>query len=192
MAKRGLMYEAGGALKTRTLSDYLYHPLARLILFMGLAGAAALVAKGGLIMGALLVILPFAFAAGALLITQPKLGLFAGLALAFLAPGLSRYIPVPWGLVIDIILVTAWLGLIFKHFRNDDWKRMKRDACLISLVWFGYIVLQLVNPEMRSATAWFYAMRGTAFYQILGFTLSYMCIREVKDYDRIFNTVILF
>lgn len=61
---------------------------------------------------------------------------------------------------------------------------------LLMLVWFGYVVFELVNPEARSAVAWFYAMRGIGFYWLLGFGLAFYYYRRPEDVDRFLNMVV--
>ena len=95
------------------------------------------------------------------------------------------------GLLIDIFLVLAWLVLLLKKGENK-WEPIQNDLMLVSLVWFAYVVFELVNPEMVSATAWFYSMRGTGFYQILTFGLIFMLCRHPKYLDIFIKWLIIF
>jgi hypothetical protein len=52
------------------------------------------------------------------------------------------------------------------------------------MIWFGYALLELVNPEANSRVAWFYAMRGVSLYMILTVPLVFMLWRKPKDVER--------
>jgi hypothetical protein len=45
-------------------------------------------------------------------------------------------------------------------------------------------IFQLVNPEANSRVAWFYAMRGIAFYMILTIPLVFILLRKPEDVER--------
>ncbi|MEA1979459.1 MAG: O-antigen ligase family protein [candidate division Zixibacteria bacterium] len=52
---------------------------------------------------------------------------------------------------------------------------------ILSLVWFGVVLLEIVNPLAVSFQAWFYAMRGVALYQVLMVPIGFLLIKDIKD-----------
>ncbi len=153
--------------------------------FLGMAAfSALLIGKAGLMVAIALMGLPFGVWLIAKALTNPRFALFLALVMSFLSAGLARYVKVPWGLTLDALLVLAWLGVFFQNFRTKDWKALNHDICWLTLIWYGFIVLELVNPQAISAVAWFYAMRGVGFYMLLTITLVFLLYRHPKYLDK--------
>lgn len=152
---------------------------------------AKAIAKVGIVVGAGLIALPFMIWYLVQIFKTPNLGLTTALLMAFFASGLSRYIKgVPWGLTIDLLLFLSWLAVLMLKFRETDWAPIKNDLMWITLLWFGYVVLEIANPQARSPIAWFYAMRGIGFYWLLGFGIAFFYYRKAKDLDKFLNLII--
>jgi len=60
---------------------------------------------------------------------------------------------------------------------------MPCDLVLLAGIWYLYAVFQLFNPEAVSRVAWFYAMRGVAFYMFLTVPLVFILFNKKKDID---------
>lgn len=116
-----------------------------------------------------------------------KIGIILLIVLGFFVTGIARYIPAPWGLSIDGLLVLLYVALFFKGFANKiPWHKAKSSLTLLVSIWMGYIILQLGNPEAQSLEAWFYAMRGVALYQWLSIPLFFMLFNKQKDLNTFF------
>lgn len=117
----------------------------------------------------------------------PKLGIYLLIILGFFVTGAGRYVPAPWGLSIDAILVLIYVALFFKGFANKiPWDKARSSLTLLATLWMGYILLQLGNPEAQSREAWFYAMRGVALYQWLAIPLLFVLFNKQKDLNTLF------
>ena len=117
----------------------------------------------------------------------PKSGIIFLIILGFFVTGIARYIPAPWGLSIDGLLVIIYLALFFKAFaKKIPWHKAKSLLTLAVTIWMGYILLQIANPEAQSLEAWFYAMRGVALYQWLSIPLLFILFNKSKDLDIFF------
>ncbi|MDX5320119.1 MAG: O-antigen ligase domain-containing protein, partial [Bacteroidota bacterium] len=110
----------------------------------------------------------------------PKMGLVGYLLASYFAIGINRYIPGPLGLSIDGLLVLSWLGVFFSTSKEDR-KRMNNPLSWIMLIWFLYTFLELVNPEVRSRAAWFFAVRGLSVYFVLAVPLVFILANKRKD-----------
>lgn len=98
--------------------------------------------------------------------------------------GLTRYIPITIGYVLDIYLLLLFLAYFFNHFYTKvDFKPLKNDLVYLSLIWFGYIVMEIANPEAVSTEAWFSSMRGEALYMIMVIPLVYLIFNKPKYLD---------
>lgn len=106
-----------------------------------------------------------------------RAGLLAVFILNYFALGLSRYIPIQWGLTIDSLLILTWISIFFKSFSTRiPFEKAKNQLTLVAVIWYAYIFFQLLNPEAASRIAWFYAMRGLAFYKLLIIPLTFILL----------------
>jgi len=162
-------------------------------LFLGpayvLAGA---IAKMGIPIGGALIVLPCVFGFMYFLFQYPVIGVWGSFCLSFIAAGLSRYVPIPWGLFLDGLLTLGWIALLFKNFKFTDWSPLNNGLMLVCCAWFGLILLEIVNPDAKSIVAWFYAMRTIGLQTLMMFGLIFMLMRHVKDYRRMMNVMIWF
>jgi len=150
-----------------------------LIKVMGLAG------------GLIILALPIGFSVLSVLWKNPKWGVWGALIMAFLSTGFTRYLPGPWGLSVDILLVLSWIIVFLNKDIKINWKHAKKDVVWLTLIWMGYIVFEAVNPAGNGIVAWFYAMRGIGFYQFLTVPLVFLLFRKPKDIKQFMNLIIL-
>jgi len=144
--------------------------------------SAYLIAKGGIIFGLLLTLLPVMLIVLNRIFNAPYFSFLIVFVANFFMLGLNRYIPGPLGLTIDGLLILTYLSLFFKSFdQSVNWSLAKSELTLLAGIWFGYTLFQLVNPEAVSRVAWFYAMRGVALYMILTIPLTFIILNREKD-----------
>jgi hypothetical protein len=141
-----------------------------------------LIGKGGFMTGAALLGLPFAVFGLAWFFNNAQVGLWASVLVGFFASGLARYIDAPWGLMMDIFLFISWLALAFST-KKVNWKGLNNNVFRITLIWYGLVVLEIINPESNGFLCWFYAMRGAGFYQLLLFGLVFILFDKAKYLD---------
>lgn len=122
----------------------------------------------GLVAGVGFVVLPFVFLYLYLLFWKPIIGLYTAVIFGFILLGIGRYVRgVQVGLAMDGILILTYVALIFNRFNDRvDWTPAKKDITFLSLLWFGYSLFEIINPEARSLEAWF-SGRGVALYMLL-------------------------
>lgn len=144
------------------------------------------IAKGAIIAAGFYIALPFILGFLIWVFKDPKVGLLSVFHFCFLANGLGRYVPggVPWGLVIDALLVLTVIATIFKVSKEDA-KRMNHPIFFIMFVWFLYTLIQVVNPEARSKEAWFYAVRGVSLYLIQMIPLILILMNKREDMEKV-------
>ena len=152
-------------------------------------GLALVLTKLGILVGGALIGIPFVVAYLVWVFQSPSVALFSMLYLSFFATGITRYVPAPLGLGVDGLLALGWVSLLFQRFSRTDWTPMKHDFNLITLIWFTWLIIEIFNPLAVSKTAWFYAMRGMGFYQLLTFGLVFMLWRSPKYIDRVLNII---
>lgn len=140
---------------------------------------AKLISVGGLKIGIVVAVLPIVVIYLNRIFVKPELGLWSVFVVEFFVLGLGRYISgFPLGLTVDGLLVLTLIAVIFHWFYEGiDWSPTKNLLTYLAMVWFGYAMMQLVNPEANSREAWFYAMRGVSLYMFLTVPLVFLLWR---------------
>lgn len=166
-------------------SQLLTKPLPVMALITLIAVLGYMVGKGGLTTGLGLMFLPFIATYVYFIFLTPRIGIIGLYILNYVVLGSMRYIKgLPLGLTIDGHLILVYFALFFKSFFHKvEWKNAKNDLVLLAAIWFGYALFQLVNPEAVSRVAWFYAMRGVAFYMILTIPIIFILYNKKADLD---------
>lgn len=140
---------------------------------------------------AALAVLPLAILFAALVISKPQIGLWYALIFSFLASGLTRYIAIPWGLMIDVVLALAILGWGVRQLLTRNWSVVRHDVLLLTALWFAYVILELFNPGSPGLVPWFYAMRALGFYTLIGFILTFTYLRHYRNMNRFLEGVFI-
>ncbi len=123
-----------------------------------------------------------------LIIDQPRVGMVALFVVNYFAMGISRYLPGPLGLSVDLLLALMYIALILKSLNQKGlFKPAARTLSYLALVWYGYALFQLFNPEALSRTAWFFAMRGFSLYFAMTIPLTFILFNRRKDLDLMLN-----
>ena len=167
---------------TTSGADRMRKPINMALLLSVVLITAHLTATRGLVAGIAVIVLPLVVVYVGALFINPRIGIITVLIFNFFVLGIGRYIPMTWGLLMDGIMVLMYLALFFKAFKiKVPWNRASSQLTLLVTIWFGYAVLQIVNPEAVSIAAWFYAMRGLALYQWLFVPLVFILFNKHKD-----------
>ncbi|WP_192901999.1 O-antigen ligase family protein [Mucilaginibacter psychrotolerans] len=139
--------------------------------------------------GALLA-LPFVVLYLVLVFKDPRIGLFTVLNFGFFVNGTVRYSTAPFGLSIDIFLLITLIAALAKS-RKRNFIYLKNPFVYAIAVWTVFCVFELVNPESRSAVAWFYAVRGVALYMIQLVILTLLLLNDPKELKIFFKVWII-
>lgn len=166
------------------------HPL---WISIGIVGATCflglVIAKMGILIALAMIGLPLVFGYLAWQFADPSFGLWTAFISSFFATGLTRYVPAPLGLTLDIFLALAWIGTLFKRFNHTDWSPLHNGMMALVVAWFGLIFIEIGNPEARSFVAWFFAMRGVGLYMLMTFGLVFMYCRHYSHLERFLRTI---
>jgi len=140
---------------------------------------------GGFIVAIILFAIPVLFYALYRLFLSPDLGLSFAFVLNFFILGISRYIPVKLGYLMDISLFLTYIAWFFVYFeKRMNLSILKNDLILLALIWFLYLVFTILNPEAYSKMAWFAAVRGIGLYMVLTIPLIFLLYNEPKQLDK--------
>jgi len=167
-------------------SDRIRSPFFIILILILTVVSAYLMAKGGLIVSMMLLMIPFLLIILNRIFNAPYFGFIIVFTANFFMLGVNRYVPGPLGLTVDGLLILTYLSLFFRSFSLPvDWSLAKSDLTFLAVIWFGYSIFQLVNPETVSRAAWFYAMRGVSLYMLLSIPLTFIILNRVKDLNLI-------
>jgi len=137
-----------------------------------------------LVHGMVILILPLALAFVAMILFRPLAGFVSLLFANYFVMGIARYIPGPLGLLVDGLLVLTWLAVLFSQLNKPvQWQKAGNMFTLLAIIWFVNALLQLLNPEAASRTAWFYSMRGVALYMFLTIPLVFILFNRPRHLD---------
>ncbi|MBN2669358.1 MAG: hypothetical protein JXR60_09020 [Bacteroidales bacterium] len=145
------------------------------------------IGKGGMAATMAFIGLPFGAIFMNKLFINPKIGIIGTMVMAFAAIGILRYIPgkPPLGLSIDGLLVMSYLSLFFKSTtRHVPWHKASSTITYLAIIWYLYILFEIVNPEVTSREAWFFASRGVGLYMVLIIPLVQMLLDNDKSFQQ--------
>lgn len=181
------MLNQSNPFETKTGSAKLASPLFVLLLLSASMLSALLISRMGVIGSVALFLIPFIALYLYLLFRNPIIGLYTAVGFAFILLGIGRYLKdIPVGLAMDGILIITYIGLIFNKFEEKiDWTPVKKDVTVLALIWFGYSVFELINPEAQSTAAWF-SGRGVGLYMLLIVPLALIFIDTNKKLNIFF------
>lgn len=152
-----------------------------------------LFAGNNLVTGLMVMFAPLALIAVIAMLVKPHFGILGIMFANFFSIGISRYVSLPTGLMVDGFLVITLIGVFFMQLNTKvEWKNASRDITYLVLFWMFMTALQLVNPETVSRTAWFYAMRSMALYSVLVVPLVYWIYNKPKDMMAFINITGIF
>lgn len=167
-------------------SDRIRNPFFILLILLISGVSAYLIANKGFLIAAMLLVTPVVLIVLNRIFNAPYFGFLIVFTANFFVLGLNRYVPGPLGLTVDGLLILTYLSLFFRSFNQPvDWSLAKSDLTFLALIWFGYSLFQLVNPEAVSRVAWFYAMRGVSLYMLLTIPLTFILMNREKDLNLI-------
>jgi len=175
--------------KKKSGANILTNPLLIILIIAGMSYLGYIIGKGGIATGVAIILLPFVTTYIFFVFMYPRVGIIGLFIFNFFVLGAIRYLSgAPLGLGVDAQLVLIYLALFFKSFFHKvPWDNVKRDILILSVLWFGYALFQLVNPEAVSREAWFYAMRGVSLYMILTIPLVFIVFHKKKDLTLFFK-----
>ncbi|WP_158996209.1 O-antigen ligase family protein [Mucilaginibacter sp. L196] len=163
--------------------------------FILLSALAILIAVGtayaGIVFGVLLIMgivaLPLLYA----IIAYPKFGIIVLLIMSYTLFVLTQFgLDGPIGTLMDGLQVLLVLGMFIQMKKDKNWAIFKSPITWVSLLWLGYNLIELLNPNAGSNMAWLYTVRPVAITTLTYFVFMYN-INSVK-YIRLILKIWLF
>ncbi|MET0391847.1 MAG: O-antigen ligase family protein [Chitinophagaceae bacterium] len=166
--------KAGLSFRKRFPGPQLNNPLG-ILLFLSAAvlfaiTVAELGVSGGMLALVVIIALPMLYA----IMVYMQFGVWLLLIFAYLLFFLMRLgVGFPLGTLIDGLQVLLFIGFFIHQRTKPNWKDLKTPVSVMVLVWIGYNVLAVVNPEAPSRMAWVYTIRSVAIITLSYFVFLY-------------------
>jgi putative inorganic carbon (HCO3(-)) transporter len=159
--------------------------------FILLSALAILIAVGtayaGIVFGVLLILAIIALPLLYAIIAYPKFGIIVLLIMSYMLFVLTQFgLDGPIGTIMDGLQVLLVLGMFFQLKKDKDWAIFKSPITWVSLLWLGYNLIELLNPNAGSSMAWLYTVRPVAITTLTYFVFMYS-INSVKYIRLIFK-----
>lgn len=141
--------------------------------------------KGGLPAATLLIVLPPAVLFVIVCVIRPVVGMWSYIHFSFIVNGLSRFLSpdIPFGLAIDGLLLLTLIGILLAPKRSEGPNPLNISVFYLVLGWFLFTFLTLLNPEVRSREAWFYAVRGVSLYWLQVVIIVLLLVKDRRTVD---------
>jgi hypothetical protein len=142
------------------------------------------ISVSGIIGGAMFIVVPGVILFAALILKDPKMGIWVIMGYSFLVSFFSRQFPgPPYGLGVDALIALVFLLIFLRYYKEMDFLSLFRNKLfLLQSIWMLYVLFQLFNPLAYSAAAWFYSMRGIALYNWLYIGLGILLMTNKKEF----------
>ena len=103
----------------------------------------------------------------------------------------KTFLNIPVGLAMDAILLLTWASILV-NMNKFNWKALKNEHVMLSLIWFGISVLQVLNPYGGSFTGWFNELRFTALSWLLIAPIVFLLFNRMEDLNRFIGFILFF
>jgi hypothetical protein len=177
--------------QTSTLNTNLANYSIGLILIVVGALLAMLLTTGDSLVGVVAIAIPFIFAFIIFVFINPYYGVLAYLNYSFFSNGLTRYIPnIQFGLGVDFILFLTTLSLLI-NIKWESLAKLKQGVFFVTLIWFIYTLLLVVNPELGKIQSLIYGIRGISLYSIQVIPLVLLYLDSKKGFNTFLKILII-
>ena len=125
-------------------------------------------------------------------IHNPRLTFWVYFSYCFVLGLLSKtFANIPVGLALDAMLILAWCSILI-NMNSFNWKSLKNEHVLLSLLWFVISLLQVLNPYGGSVVGWFNEFRFAALSWLLIAPLVFLLFNKVADLNRFIGFILFF
>lgn len=183
VTKRG---SVNATIRRLFLIENLANPLGFVLFLLASSAIAYLVAKFGIISGALSVAVMVALPIVYCIVAYPRFGILVYLTFGyfimwFFKLGLGDKFPL--GTLMDGMEALFILGLFISQKKKKDWAIFKGPVTVMMLTWIGYNIFEVINPVAESMMSWLYTVRTVAIVMFMYFIFLYYI--TTKEYIRI-------
>jgi len=161
----------GGWLHRIIINERMLNPVGILVLTIMGVFLGLVIARQGLVPGVALLGLAIGVPTVYGIIAHPKFGILVLLTMAYFIMLLIKLITTtfPLGTIMDALEGMLILGFLIKQRPDKNYDVFRNPISYVILIWFGYNLLEAVNPWATSVLAWIYTVRTVAFVTLMYF-----------------------
>jgi O-antigen ligase len=154
------------------------------VLLFSLA-VAFIVAREGYVAGVIIIVLLVALPFGYAVVVNPEFGIIALIFVAFYINFSSRFLPepTPIGLVMDAMTYLLILGFFIRKKKEPGWEYFKNPITYFVLIWIGYNLFEVLNPDSPDILEWVFTVRTVGFIMLMYFVFLYHI--RTKEYIKL-------
>jgi hypothetical protein len=150
-------------------------PVVVLFLVLASLSVSFIIAREGFVIGVIILFViigaPVAYAT----VAYPEFGIVVLIVVSFFVNYLSRLVPedTPIGLLMDALTYLLILGFFVRQKKERDWGYFKDPITYFILIWIGYNLFEVINPNAASILAWVFTVRTVGFIMLMYFIFLY-------------------
>jgi len=150
-------------------------------------------AKLGIVIPGFLFLTAFGILFLILVFKRPRIAFYSVIIFCFTHQILIREIGgFPYGIGVDLLLAVTCLAVAFGGSKENNWKNIKSDICILTFIWFAYNLLEFVNPAGASIAGAIQEMRTSALYWLLTVPACMVFFNRKKDLNAFLFLVLAF
>ncbi len=112
------------------------------------------------------------------------------LFVALMVPFSLKFISVPIGTLLDLLILIGAVGILLRQIKERDWSFAKYPLSYMVLIWLYYNFMQVLNPYAESKMAWMYTVRSVAIQQVVFFIGAYAFRQNRKAITMVLKFII--
>ena len=150
-------------------------PIVIVFLVLASLSVSFIIAREGYITGAIILTIIIAVPTAYAVVAYPQFGIVTLIIIAFFINYSSRFLPetTPIGLVMDAMTYLLLLGFFIKMKNDKQWAYFDNPITYFTLIWLGYNLLEVLNPDSPAILEWVYTVRTVAFIMMMYFVFLY-------------------
>lgn len=126
------------------------------------------------------------------LFNNPRLAFWVYFGYCFILGFLVKsFLNIPVGLALDGMLLLTWCSILV-NMNKFNWRSLKNEHVLLSVIWFAISLLQVLNPYGGSTIGWFNELRFTALSWLLIAPLVFLFFNKRTDLNRFIVFILVF
>ena len=155
----------------KIILDKLSRPIVIVFLILASVCCSFLVARGGMVIGVVLLCAIVGLPAAYATVAYPEFGICTLITVSFFINYFARFLPeeTPLGLVMDALTYLLILGFFIRQKKERDWSYFRNPITYFILIWIGYNFFEVINPSAASILAWVYTVRTVGFIMLMYF-----------------------
>lgn len=160
-------------------------PISKFVLYLCVIIGTSMVGyafyRYGMVAGMALASIPALLSFFYLTVNNPGWAMMGLLVVNYLVMGLSRYVSIQAGVVLDAVIAYNILLVLMRAMLTPiPWRNAVTSLTLVAVIWAIYGLFQFVNPEIVSVSGWFSSVRSISLHFLIIVVLTQLVLNDLK------------